>query len=161
VRSVTRSVALAAPAEHVWERATTMEGVNAELRPLLRMTVPRGLSDATIADLEPGVPAGRSWLLLGGLIPAGYDDLCLEVIDPPRRFLERSRMSSMEVWQHERAISPRPGGGCVLTDSLTFGLRGPLARIPGLEALSVRIVRSLFAYRHRRLAGMHGAAEPR
>jgi hypothetical protein len=161
VRSVSLSVALAAPPERVWERATTIEGVNAELRPILRMTAPRHMRGATIADLEPGVPAGRSWVLLGGLIPVDYDDLCLETIDPPRRFLERSRMASMEMWQHERAIAPRPGGGCVLTDTLTFELRGPLARLPGLGSLSVRIVGRLFAHRHRRLVRMHGAAEQR
>lgn len=158
--SVTRSVVLGAPTERVWEVATRIEGVNAEFRPLLRMTAPRGVRGATIADLQPGVPAGRSWLLLGGLIPVDYDDLCIVEVDPPRRFLERSRMASMELWQHERAIAPR-GAGCVLTDTLTFRLRRPLAAIPGAEALATRIVGALFAYRHRRLVAMHGPGQPR
>ena len=155
--SVTRSVTLGAPAERVWEAATRMEGVNAEFRPLLRMTRPRGLRAATISDLEPGVPAGRSWLLLGGLIPVDYDDLCLVEVDPPRRFLERSRMGSMELWQHERAIGPVRDGACALTDTLTFRLRRPLAAVPGADALAARIVGALFDHRHRRLLAMHGA----
>jgi hypothetical protein len=156
---VCRSVALAAPAERVWEAATRMEGVNAELRPLLRMTVPRHLRGASIADLEPGVPAGRSWLLLGGVLPVDYDDLCLVEVDPPRRFLERSRMASMSLWQHERAIVPRGVSGCALTDTLTFSLRGPLRRLPGADALAARLVGLVFAHRHRRLAAMHGEAD--
>lgn len=161
VRSVARSVALAAPAERVWVRATSIEGVNAELRPVLRMTVPRGMRGASIGDLEPGVPAGRSWLLLGGILPVDYDDLCLAEVDPPRRFLERSRMASMELWQHERTVEPRGERGCVLTDTLSFRLRRPLAAIPGAYALTARIVAALFAHRHRRLAAMHGAAQAR
>ncbi len=161
MRSVSRSVALAAPADRVWERATRIEGVNAELRPLLRMTVPRHLRGATISDLEVGVPAGRSWLLLGGVLPVDYDDLCIAELDPPRRFLERSRMASMDLWQHERAISPRGAGACVLTDTLTFQLRRPLAAIPGMAALAARIVGALFSHRHRRLVAMHGAGQAR
>ena len=159
--SVSLSVALAVPAERLWEAVTRIEGVNAELRPLLRMTVPRHLRGATIADLETGVTAGRSWLLLGGVLPVDYDDLCLAEIDPPRRFLERSRMASMRRWQHERTIAALGEGSSELTDTLTFTLRGPLGRIPGIDALARRIVAALFAHRHRRLVAMHGSAEPR
>jgi ligand-binding SRPBCC domain-containing protein len=161
VGSVSLSVSLAARPERVWDVATRLEGVNAELRPLLRMTAPRGLRGATIADLEPGVPAGRSWLLLGGIVPVDYDDLCLVEIDPPRRFLERSRMATMDLWQHERVVAPGGDGGAVLTDTLTFELRRPLAGVPGLGALTERIVRRLFVHRHRRLARMHGGGEAR
>jgi hypothetical protein len=160
VGSVSLSVSLAAPPARVWEVATRLEGVNAELRPLLRMTAPRRLRAATIADLEPGVPAGRSWLLLGGILPVDYDDLCLVEIDPPRRFLERSRMATMDLWQHERVIAAE-GEGCVLTDTLTFSLRRPLTAISGLDALSERIIRFVFSHRHRRLARMHGGVEAR
>jgi ligand-binding SRPBCC domain-containing protein len=161
MRSVTRSVALASPAERVWEHATRIEGVNAELRPILRMTVPRNLRGATIDDLEVGVPAGRSWLLLGGVLPVDYDDLCLAELDPPRRFLERSRMATMSLWQHERTVAPRDDGSSALTDTLTFRLRRPLAAVPGMEALAARIVGALFSHRHRRLVAMHGAAQAR
>ena len=45
-------------------------------------------------------------MLLGGFLPVDYDDLCLAEIEPPRRFLERSRMLSMSIWQHERIVEP-------------------------------------------------------
>lgn len=160
-RSVSRSVALAAPAERVWKRAARIEGVNAELRPILRMTAPRRLRGASIEDLEVGVPAGRSWLLLGGVLPVDYDDLCLAELDPPRRFLERSRMASMDLWQHERSVSPHGEGACAVTDTLTFRLRRPLAAAPGAMALAERIVGALFSHRHRRLVAMHGSGEAR
>ena len=73
---------LDASAEAVWQRATTSAGVNEELKPLVRMTVPRGLGDLAIADVEPGTRLGRSWLLLGGLIPFDYDDIFIESIEP-------------------------------------------------------------------------------
>ncbi len=53
--AVTRSVALAASAIEVWERAVTFAGVNDEFAPLLRMTRPRGA--ATLLAAEPGAAA--------------------------------------------------------------------------------------------------------
>ena len=156
MRSVSRTTALGAPALSVWERAGTLEGVNAELRPILRMTAPRDLRGATLSDLQPGVPAGRSWILLGGFLPVDYDDLCLAEIEPPRRFLERSKMLSMSSWQHERIVEPLSEGTCSITDTLTFELRGVMRRLPGGEALAQRIVTALFRHRHRRLVATHG-----
>lgn len=161
MRRVSVTTALGAPAERVWERATQLEGVNEELAPFLRMTAPERLRDAGIAELEPGVPAGRSWLLLGGFLPVDYDDLCIVEVEPPHRFLERSRMASMELWQHERVIEPLAAEACSLTDTLSFELRRPLARVPGAAALAERMVGAVFHHRHRRLVATHGAAGPR
>lgn len=155
--AVTLAVALAAPAPAVWERAVTFDGVNDEFAPLLRMTVPRGLERATLADVEPGDAIGRSWLLLGGLIPIDWDDIRLAEVEPPRRFLERSSMASMSVWRHERTVEPA-GDSCVLTDSLRFELRRPLRWIPGSDRLAARIVSAAFGHRHRRLVRAHGGA---
>ncbi len=155
--SVSLSVSLGAEAEAVWERAVTFEGINDEFRPVMRMTMPRGLTGATIGDVEPGVPLGRSWLLLGGLIPVDWDDLCIAELEPPRRFLETSSMATMTSWRHERTVEPAGEGSCVLTDALTFELRRPLRWIPGSSALAKRIVGALFGHRHRRLVRAHGA----
>lgn len=152
---------LGVPAAEMWERATRLEGVNYELGPLLRMTAPRALRDATIGDLEPGVPAGRSWLLLGGFLPVDYDDLCLAEIEPPRRFLERSTMASMLIWEHERTIEPLGPAACLVTDRLGFALRRLPGAVPGSGALARRIVGAVFRHRHRRLLGAHGPAQPR
>ncbi|MGH2925088.1 MAG: hypothetical protein ACRDK1_03865 [Solirubrobacterales bacterium] len=144
-----------ADAADVWARAVTEGGINAELRPLLRMTMPPGLRGMTIDDVEVGVPLGRSWILLGGLIPVDFDDLCLAELEPGRRFLERSRTLAFSVWQHERVVEPAGEGSCRVTDRLGFELRGALAWTPGVGRLAQAIVAALFRHRHRRLARHH------
>jgi hypothetical protein len=144
---------IAAPAAQVWERAVTPEGINHELAPILRMTMPRGLRDATIDDVTVGEPLGRSWLLLFGFLPVDYDDLALAELDPGRRFLERSSMLSMRVWQHERIVEPIDEGSCRLTDRLTF-----TPRLPGMRGLARRIIAFLFRRRHARMAAWAAAA---
>lgn len=158
MHSVEQSAALAAAATEVWERAVTEAGINDELRPILRMTMPRGLRGKTVDTVELNVPLGRSWILLGGLVPVDYDDLCLVELEPGRRFLERSRTLSFSIWQHERVIEPAAEGGCRVTDRLGFELKRPLAAIPGSARLAAAIVRSLFRHRHRRLTRHWGKA---
>lgn len=143
---------LRTPPDAVWARVITAAGVNDELRPLLRMTVPRGLEDFSIDDVEIGRPIGRSWVLLFGLIPFDYDELCLQRVEPGRGFLERSRMLSQRLWEHERTIEPREGG-CELTDRVAWEPRLPL---PG--ALLAPLIRAVFQHRHRRLRARFGAA---
>jgi hypothetical protein len=140
------------PAAQVWARAVTEEGINAELAPILRMTMPPGLRGRTVDDVEVGVPLGRSWILLGGLLPVDYDDLCLAELEPGRRFLERSSTLAFRVWQHERVVEPEADGSCRVTDALGFELRPAIAWIPGAERLAATIVGALFSHRHRRLA---------
>lgn len=139
----------------VWERAMSAEGINAELGPLLRMTVPRGLDELDLHTLGPG-PVGRSWILLFGLIPVDYDEIGLERIEPGRGFLERSTMLSQRLWEHERTIEPG-GEGTVIADRVAWEPRLPL---PG------RLLRPLFAttfrHRHRQLRRhFGGTALPR
>lgn len=142
---------LAAPAGAVWERVITPAGVNDEMRPFMRMTVPRGLDDFSIESVEPGVPIGRSWVLLFGLVPFDYDDLTLVRIDPGRGFLERSRMLSQRLWEHERTIEPEGEAACTVTDRVAWEPRLPL---PG--ALLVPLIGAFFRHRHRRLLRRFG-----
>jgi hypothetical protein len=144
---------LAAEPAAVWERVVTAEGVNDELRPLLRMTVPRGLEDFGIDDVEPGRTLGRSWVLLFGLLPFDYDEIHLAEVEPGRRFLERSRMLSQRLWEHERTIEPREGG-CELTDRLAWEPRLP---IPG--ALLKPLIRLVFRHRHKKLRQRFGSQQ--
>jgi ligand-binding SRPBCC domain-containing protein len=81
----------------VWERAMSAEGINAELAPLLRMTVPRGLDSLDLHGLEPG-----------------------------RGFLERSTMLSQRLWEHERTIEPAGAGAATIVDRLAWEPRLPL-----------------------------------
>jgi hypothetical protein len=152
VQTVEQSSVVAAPADEVWARAISEEGINDELRPILRMTMPRDLRGKTIDDVEVGVPLGRSWILLFGFLPVDYDDLLLAELGPGHRFLERSSTLTMSPWQHERTVEAVDPASCRVTDRLTFELRHPLARIPGLPRLARAVVAFLFRHRHRRLA---------
>jgi ligand-binding SRPBCC domain-containing protein len=144
VRSFRVSSALRASPEAVWARAATIEGVNAELAPFARMTSPG----------EGGIRAGalgRSWILLGGVLPVDYDDLCLEAVETGRGFRERSRLGSCSAWHHDRTLHPLPGGGTRVVDEVAFAPRLPAAG--GLQAF---VFEAAFRWRHRRLRGIWG-----
>jgi ligand-binding SRPBCC domain-containing protein len=139
---------LEAAPEEVWSWVVTAEGVNDELRPWLRMTVPGG--DFDLNSVEIGKPIGRSWVLLFGLIPIDYDEINLVQIDPGRGFVERSRMLSQRAWEHVRTIRPVDGGALV-TDAVAWEPRLPL---PG--AAMRPLFRGIFGHRHRRLRRRFG-----
>jgi hypothetical protein len=147
--------AIAAPASEVWARVVTAAGVNDELGPWLRMTVPRRYreqaGDLNVDDVPLNETIGRSWVLLFGLIPVDYDALKLVEREPGRRFQEDSTMLSLSRWRHERIVEPAGEGACTVTDRLQFTPRRPLRWIPGSSRLAEAIVGFLFRHRHRRL----------
>jgi hypothetical protein len=142
-----------APAVEVWERVTAPEGINDELRPLLRMTVPRRLRGMRIGDLPEGRPLGRSWFLLFGVLPVDVDEITLERIDPPRMFREHSRMVSFEDWVHQRQVIPVGDRVSLVWDEVSWVGRGWTGRSPTMRAIQRRALHLLFAHRHRRLVG--------
>ena len=142
---------LGAEPRAVWERATSAEGINAELGPVLRMTVPRGLSSLDLQNLQPG-RLGRSWILLFGFLPFDYDDIGLTWIEPERGFLERSRMLSQRLWEHERTLEAG-GEGTVIEDRLAWEPRVP---VPG--RLLRPLIAATFRHRHRQLQRHFGGA---
>jgi ligand-binding SRPBCC domain-containing protein len=146
----TVSSRLAAPRGAVWERVSSMEGVNDELAPLVRMTYPATVADLGEADVPLGERLFRSWLLLFGVVPFDYDDLVLVRVEAGRGFLERSSMLSQRVWEHERTLEDAPGG-CLVTDRIRYE-----PRLPGLGRLLRPLLRRFFAHRHRRLRRRFG-----
>jgi ligand-binding SRPBCC domain-containing protein len=145
---------LAAPPEVVWRHVTAMDGVNDELKPLLRMTVPPGLRQARIDDLIAGRPAGRSWLLLLSALPVDYDDLTIAEHGPGHRFREESTMLTQTRWEHERVLHG-VDGGCRIVDTLAW--QGRTAALGALNRLAVPV---LFHHRHRRLRRRFGVLPP-
>ena len=143
---------VAAPEADVWARVTAPEGFNDELKPLMRMTVPRPMRGKTIADVTPGERLGRSWLLLFGILPFDYDDIGIAELGPGRRFLERSSMLSMRRWEHERTVSATGDRACDVRDRLGFELRFPWRVVPGMAGVLRRVLCRVFIHRHRRLA---------
>lgn len=139
----TFSSLLRAPPEKVWERVSSMSGVNAEMGPWFRMTGPRGVDRLEPERITFGQPVFRSWLLLLGVLPVEFDDLTFVRFEPGQGFLERSRMASQRVWEHERTLAPHTEG-TVLTDRVLFEPRLPM---PGQRALFAAV----FRHRHARL----------
>ena len=140
------STVVPAPQPAVWDRIASMAGVNHELGPLISMTAPDGIDQIAMDQ----VPLGRVWFrsrvsFLG--IPVDYDDLTIMELEPGRRFLERSSMRSMRVWQHERVLEPEGEAATRVTDRLTFT---PRLLVP--RRLARLVVGALFRHRHRRLA---------
>lgn len=137
-----------APAEQVWERVASVEGINHELMPYLRMVFPRRYRGRDIGDLESGLHVGRVWLLYGGFLPLDYDDLTIETLTPGRGFAERSAMLAMPVWHHDRTVQPLPDGRSEVIDDVGFTPRLPLRPV---TPLLLRLLRHVFDHRHRRL----------
>lgn len=131
---------LAASPKKVWAWITSFDGISKEMAPILQMSAPKGMRDIASIPFEPGVPMFRSWIRLGGVLPIDFSDLTLLSLTPGKGFVEQSRMGSMRLWRHERAISPH-GSGCRITDTLNieprFGGR-----------LAVAFVRKFFSHRH-------------
>lgn len=141
---------VAAPALEVWPWVTSPAGINHELMPFLRMTIPRGMQGKDIDDLPIGRAIGRSWILLFGCVPVDFDNITIAELEEGRRFLEKSTMLSMSEWEHERTVIATTRG-CEVTDRITFRLRPPLDRVPQADAAAGALLRRLFDHRHRRL----------
>jgi ligand-binding SRPBCC domain-containing protein len=139
-----------APPERVWERVIAPEGINHEMRPWMRMTMPAGIEALTPETIELGEPIGRSWILLFGFVPFDYDDVTIVEMDKGRRFLERSRMLSQRSWEHERTIEPS-GGGSRVTDRIRLE---PRLGLPGAALRPA--IHAFFRHRHRRLVSWFG-----
>jgi ligand-binding SRPBCC domain-containing protein len=145
VRSVQQESVLSASPDAVWQRVSTFEGINDELRPLMRMTAPGRIRALEPSDVVLGERIFRSWVLLFGVLPIDFDDLTLVALEPGRGFQERSRMLSMRVWEHDRTLTSE-GNGCRVVDRLAFE-----PRLPGMGPLLERFIRMMFRHRHKRL----------
>jgi ligand-binding SRPBCC domain-containing protein len=145
---VERQSIVDAPAERVWARVVTPEGINDELKPWMTMSMPRGAEGLTVDTVPVGTPVGRCWLRLFGVLPFDYDDLTIAELRPGHGFDEQSTMLSMRRWRHERTIEPSSDTKTVVHDRLTFELRTPLRPLTPIVAAGIR---ALFGHRHRRL----------
>ncbi len=126
--------------DEVWAHASTMAGVNRELAPWVRMTVPREARGRRLSEMDPGREAFSSVLLLLGVCPFDLHHLSLErVLD--HGFDEESWSWLQRRWRHERRVEP-DGEGCVVTDRLVVEPRW------APRFLVEPIVRRLFASRH-------------
>jgi ligand-binding SRPBCC domain-containing protein len=149
VRRFEISSKLEADAERVWAHSTSPEGINREFRPLLRMTFPPG-GEFPPPDWAPGKTLFRSRLLFLGFLPVEYDDVGLVEFEPGKRFLERSKMMSQKVWEHERIVAV-DGSGCTITDRIAFE-----PRVRFLAPVYELVFRGTFRLRHHNLGRIFG-----
>lgn len=138
-----------APSDKVWAFVTSQEGINHEMGPYMKMTMPKAFRGKSIADVDPGTHVGKSFLLLFGLVPFGFDDITVAQIEPGRMFREESAMTGMRTWIHHRTLEPK-GDTTVVTDAVTLA---PHLPVPGLARLLGSVLSAFFAHRHRRLQG--------
>lgn len=128
-----------------------MAAVNAELWPLVRMTVPAAWRACPLSQWTTGGTIFRSVILLFGWLPVDVHSLKLEQINPATGFVERSQSWLNRVWQHERTAT-RTAGGCTVTDTVTVQ-----SRIPVVATLLMPVYRGVFRHRHRRLRALYSA----
>ncbi|MFW6086332.1 MAG: hypothetical protein ACODAG_03930 [Myxococcota bacterium] len=150
---VTEESLLAAPSEQIWGEVQTMDGVNRELAPWVRMTVPSEVRGFTLRDAPLGRPAFRSVLLAFGVLPFDLHHLTL-VEATEGRFLERSHSLLQREWEHEREVTAATGGVRVrdrVRVTPRFRIATPLVR---------PLVRVLFRWRHQRLRRRFGTLRP-
>jgi ligand-binding SRPBCC domain-containing protein len=145
---IERQSVVDAPAEQVWARVITPEGINDEVRPWMTMSMPRGAESLSVDNVPVGTPIGRAWLRLFGIVPFDYDRLTIAELVPGRSFDEQSTMMSMRSWRHQRSVEPDGDAKTVVRDRLTFELRAPLRPLTPIVA---RGIGALFGHRHRRL----------
>lgn len=149
MKTLSFETALASPADVVWAHVTTMDGVNEELGPWLRMSSPASARGLDLRAAPVGARLFRSYLLLFGVLPIDWDDLAFAAIGE-RSFAERSTMMSMRRWEHDRGVE-EDGAGCRVRDVLRFE-----PRVPGTGGLLGRVVRATFRHRHAQLARRFG-----
>ena len=144
---IERESVVAASADEVWRRVVTPEGINDELSPIMTMSIPRSAAGMTIDEIPLGVPVGRAWMRLFGVLPFDYDHLTIVEVQPGHSFHEESTMLSMRLWRHERSVTPN-GEAALVRDRLTFQLRAGLRLLTPVVAAGIG---ALFSHRHRRL----------
>jgi ligand-binding SRPBCC domain-containing protein len=114
------------PAE-LWDWSTSVQGVEAEMGPVLKLDFPRGMTHIPRDGSGLGRPLGNFKFLLFGVVPVDLSRLTFTEVEPGRRFVEQSPLLSMKSWRHERIIAPGPDGTRVV-DRLEFTPRfaGPI-----------------------------------
>ena len=129
--------------EEGWAWITSVEGIQKEMAPFIRMTSPEGVMTLQDAGFTLGQPMFLSWLKLFGIIPIDYSRLTLIEFQEGVGLVERSPMGSMKLWQHRREVIPT-GKGCNIKDALEFEPRF-------IGKVTCWCINRFFKHRHRQL----------
>lgn len=132
------------PLPNLWQKVSTMEGVNHELAPFIHMTSPAAMCRVRFTHVPLKQPLFASWLLLFVMLPFDRHQLRLDEVWEGG-FRENSSSLIHRVWRHERIITANSNGS-MLTDTLNFE-----PRIAVFGYILLPIVRFVFQHRHQRL----------
>ena len=128
----------------------SMEGVNAELSPLVRMTAPEAFSARGILEWPVKRQLFSSWILLFGFLPIDRHRFFFAAINPDEGFSERSTSWTNKRWCHDRTVVQLESG-CRVTDTVKFR-----SRMPFLDVLLKPTYLLVFRWRHRNLRRRYG-----
>lgn len=121
-----------------------MEGVDYELKPLIRMTFPEELIYKDFRTLLKNKVLFKSYILLFGIIPIDVHNLKLKTITD-LSFYETSDSLMNLQWNHRRRIMPQ-GDAAVLRDEVVY-----LPRFKRIGSWFRPLYWLIFKHRHRRL----------
>ena len=133
----------------------SMEAVNQELSPLVRMSVPSEWRNVPIRQWPCGEFLFKSWITLFGFLPVDLHFVRLSGVRETS-FQETSSSLVNRHWNHERTISCRGNGsvrdnGSLIRDKVQYA-----SRFSPLGYLLLPIYKWVFQHRHRRLKSKYG-----
>ncbi len=135
--------------EAMWQRGTSLAGINEECSPWLALWPPRGVESLVDAPGPVGEVWFDVWLFFLRVLPIDRMRFRLTSLEESA-FVEESTLFWLSRWRHARTVTSK-GESCVIEDALTFE-----ARVPGTGWLAAAFVWFLFDHRHRRLRARQG-----
>jgi hypothetical protein len=128
----------------------TIEGVNAELRPIAQMTAPSSWKRIPIEQWPENQLLFNSWILLLGVFPIDLHFFTMQQVRAGKGFAEASSSIINKQWCHVREVtSIHPG--CRVTDIVRYQ-----SRLPFVGHLLKPIYKMVFRNRHRNLTTQYG-----
>ena len=95
---IQRSSHLSEDSGGIWRVIGTMRGVNAELMPWIRMTVPRVYAEVCFEEMPRDTVAFKSWILLFGFIPIDRHTFLWVRVESAVSFVEESSSWLQRRW---------------------------------------------------------------
>ena len=136
--------------ERLYADLLTMDGVNYELMPVVKMTTPSKWASKHLKLWPVGTELFSSVILLFGVIPVDLHRFKLSEVNESG-FKERSSSLTHKEWNHNRTIKSS-GSTCIVTDELEF-----IPKLGFLGGVLVPVYTAIFKHRHIRLEAKYGA----
>ena len=136
--------------EDLVKHSFSMEGVNFELFPWIRLTYPKGSYLFKKNIKPPGQFLFRSLTLFLGIVPIDLHSFYFYSLDFDGHFVEMSNSLVFKQWNHTRIISSIDGGS-LLEDYLEFSPRLVLFR-----KLVKFLINRVFLHRHNKIKKKFG-----